>query len=314
MYLLVKIPLNGKEIYLDFINWDYHNCVDFARHNSQTVCFERNNVTLISVASNKATFNGLYSEVINQRESLCDLHTFNMENNKFAFQLSNSLYIENMQLKYFYAANNKFSVEKEFQFCKLMPEVEVVDASGNFIAIDNAIPVALVKDCQKLKRLDLAGNNISVLKDLDLNGTEQLHFLNLSHNNLRDFIGVLRQLGMDYVTRNHGIEIDLTDNPFECSCKTINHFKAFSRICTKNNITLINLHQYKCINISALIYDDDYNARQINKCPNVIFFIGVGSALGAFLTFIFVLSITCIFICKKRWYIKYALFKLKQYM
>ena len=156
-------------------------------------------------------------------------------------------------VKYLYLQNNKLGHFEEnpctnpknntLRFLKSLPNLRILDISNNYFLSDEKLTD--VQTLSKLYTLGLASNGFNNFS-LKLINMTKLVKLNLANNNLQCLSkSTIHQLDHLQQINNFtgGLTVDMSGNPFSCSCDCIHFFKWLAR----TDVSFVNIRSYQCV-------------------------------------------------------------------
>lgn len=313
---LIQFPIKAKGIYLDSLNWMSSTGSIGLRG---SICVKQNKLKVLSIGNNRDIFHDFFLSIVGNKKYTSDIiETFNvkdngMTNDPMSFFENGKQY---PKLTYFDLSGNNITFHCSVELCKVLPNVRYVDFSGNPIANDGKSDVLFLTNCSKLENAQLSNTGISATYNFNFTGDLRLKTVNLSHNNLVDASApIFSSLETLAVKRNDTISIDLTGNPLNCNCSS-DLIQQIRRLVSEQHLQMANFHEYRCygatglLKVENLTNNNDYFLQSRSSCPNIGLLIGVGCSAGIFGSCIFIAVGTLL--VKKRWHLKYLLFRLMQ--
>ena len=114
-----------------------------------------------------------------------------------------------------------------------------LDLSSNAI---KSLPVHVFSRLTVLEKLNLSGNSLRLL-DFEFRHMSRLQVLDLSNNLLTTFNGTVRDhLSAMFHSNHTELVVDLSGNPFQCSCET----ESFLHWIANNRNKFVNYDRYSC--------------------------------------------------------------------
>ncbi|XP_065934646.1 toll-like receptor 13 [Magallana gigas] len=177
-------------------------------------------------------------------------------------------------------------------------KLETLSLSKNFL---HNLPTSMFRDLSSLKTLTMQGNRISGWNNGLFKQTSALKTLDLSDNS----ISLVNSTSLEDLSQNLNFQmLNLSNNPFACTCD----LRWFRDWVNQTKVNIANVENYVCNSPDAWKGKPflSFDRTKIN-CVwfNLYFVIGVSVASAV------AMLIICVFIYRKRWWILYRCYRLK---